>query len=87
MLLIWGKRGTIGGMKKILISGVVIALIVPQIALASWWNPFSWKIFNKPAEVRIEKSHDVSVESKNATTTVASTAKISQKKSSHHKRQ
>lgn len=29
-------------MKKIWISGVVIALIVPQIALASWWNPISW---------------------------------------------
>ncbi|MFA5997704.1 MAG: hypothetical protein WC791_04455 [Candidatus Paceibacterota bacterium] len=30
------------GMKKILISAVVVALAVPQIALASWWNPFSW---------------------------------------------
>lgn len=34
-------------MKKILILGAVIAFIVPQIALASWWNPFSWNIFHK----------------------------------------
>ncbi len=29
-------------MKKLLISLVAVALIAPQIALASWWNPFSW---------------------------------------------
>lgn len=29
-------------MKKILISLVVVALVAPQIALASWWNPLSW---------------------------------------------
>jgi len=25
---------------------VLILFILPSIALASWWNPFSWKIFN-----------------------------------------
>lgn len=33
-------------MKKILISAVVIVLISPQIAMASWWNPLSWNIWN-----------------------------------------
>lgn len=29
-------------MKKTLISLAVVVLVVPQIALASWWNPISW---------------------------------------------
>jgi hypothetical protein len=36
-------------MKKIfkaLLVLVVASFIVPQMALAAWWNPFSWKIFN-----------------------------------------
>lgn len=33
-------------MKKIL-PIIVLALIVPHIALASWWNPFSWNVFRK----------------------------------------
>lgn len=37
-----GEEGYHVGIKKILISGVVIVLIVPQVALASWWNPISW---------------------------------------------
>jgi len=67
-------------MKKILISLAVATLIVPQIALASWWNPFSWKIFSRPAEVRVEQTHDVNFENKKATTTATSTVKIPQQK-------
>jgi hypothetical protein len=37
---------------KFLIIILLVVFIVPQVALASWWNPFSWgiwsKIFNKP---------------------------------------
>ncbi len=33
-------------MKKI-IPIILLALIIPQFALAAWWNPFSWKIFQK----------------------------------------
>lgn len=32
-------------MKKTFVSLVVIGLIAPQIALASWWNPFSWRVW------------------------------------------
>ncbi len=31
---------------KVLIILMVISFIVPQIALASWWNPFSWKFWD-----------------------------------------
>ncbi|HAS84834.1 MAG TPA: hypothetical protein DCS23_02025 [Candidatus Yonathbacteria bacterium] len=67
-------------MKKILISLAVATLIVPQIALASWWNPFSWKIFSRPAEVRVEQTHDVNFENKKATTTATSSGEVSQQK-------
>lgn len=67
-------------MKKILISGVMLALIAPQVAMASWWNPFSWSIFNRPAEVRVEQTHDVNFENKKATSTATSTVKIPQQK-------
>lgn len=32
---------------KFLIILLVVSFVVPQIALASWWNPFSWNIWNK----------------------------------------
>jgi len=31
---------------KIFITLIIVSFIVPQIAFASWWNPFSWKIFD-----------------------------------------
>lgn len=32
----------------ILIASVIL---IPQIVLASWWNPFSWKVFNKKVDI------------------------------------
>lgn len=32
---------------KLFILLLVVSFIVPQIAFASWWNPFSWNIWNK----------------------------------------
>lgn len=32
-------------LKKIFLLSITSILIIPQIAFASWWNPFSWKIF------------------------------------------
>lgn len=41
-----------------IILGILVAFIlIPQIALASWWNPFSWgwkKLFTPPAKQQIE---------------------------------
>lgn len=34
-------------MKKFILAILMALIIVPSIALASWWNPFTWKIFNK----------------------------------------
>lgn len=44
-------------MKKYIIALFLMIFIVPSIALASWWNPFSWKIFQKKQivpEVQVE---------------------------------
>ena len=32
---------------KLFLILLVVAIIVPQIVLASWWNPFSWGIWNR----------------------------------------
>jgi len=34
-------------MKKYLSILLLVVFIIPAIASASWWNPFSWKIFRK----------------------------------------
>lgn len=34
-------------MKKYISVLFLLAFIIPSVALASWWNPFSWKIFQK----------------------------------------
>ena len=33
-------------MKKYFLALLLIILIAPSVAFASWWNPFSWNIFN-----------------------------------------
>jgi hypothetical protein len=44
-------------MKKNLICALFLAgFIIPQVTFASWWNPFTWSIFNKKAEVKIEQT-------------------------------
>lgn len=50
-------------MKKIQLPLIIILslFIIPSIAMASWWNPFSWKIFQKKAtapqvQVEIQKT-------------------------------
>lgn len=40
-------------MKKILLIVLFVALIIPQIAFAAWYNPFTWNwsaLFNSPKE-------------------------------------
>ena len=34
---------------------LVAFVLMPQTVSASWWNPFSWKVFNRSSEVKIEK--------------------------------
>ncbi len=46
-------------MKKNILVLFLFALIIPSVAFASWWNPFSWKIFHKreivqPKEIKLQ---------------------------------
>ena len=43
-------------MKKYLLSFFVIAFIVPSIAFASWWNPFSWHWFIHKNQITTEST-------------------------------
>ncbi|MBI2630857.1 hypothetical protein HYW73_01395 [Candidatus Nomurabacteria bacterium] len=47
-------------MKKILLLSIISLLIIPQVTLAVWWNPFTWKIFKRSSEIKIEQTTDVS---------------------------
>jgi len=42
-------------MKKYILTLLLIAFIIPSVAMASWWNPFSWKIFHKASNPQIEQ--------------------------------
>jgi hypothetical protein len=46
-----GKKFKIMNQKyiKILLVVLVVAIVVPQVALAAWWNPFSWGIWHEIA--------------------------------------
>src|SRR3989344_5863597 len=44
---------------KIFLSIAILAIslfIIPQMTFASWWKPNTWKIFNRKAEVKIERT-------------------------------
>lgn len=34
---------------------VVSLFIVPQVTFAAWWNPVSWKVFNRKSEIKTEQ--------------------------------
>ena len=34
-------------MAKKFLGVLLMILVIPQIAFASWWNPFGWGIFHK----------------------------------------
>ncbi len=62
--------------------GLVLATIIfiPQIAIAAWWNPFTWAIFNK-AETKTQILENRIVELENklksvATTTVSTSTNV-----------
>jgi hypothetical protein len=77
----------ITGSLLVLLLGLLLA---PQVALASWWNPFSWGVFNKKEsnteifetrikepEIRLSTSTDVVV----STSTTSSTSSLVVKQS------
>lgn len=57
-------------MKKGLVLAIFIAFLIPSVASAAWWNPFSWKIFSKffstrPIETQVEQVPEADSDSKN----------------------
>lgn len=61
-------------MKKYLTALVLAIIIVPQVALASWWNPFSWSVFHS-TNTQSQSSEEIVVDSSvnNLATTSSST--------------
>ncbi len=49
---------------KILILAILSVLTIPQIASAAWWNPWSWKVFNRSQQVETGSSVETSEFSK-----------------------
>lgn len=48
---------------KIVSVLLVLTIIIPQIALASWWNPFSWNMFKKITPiVEVQKTEIVNTQ-------------------------
>lgn len=66
-------------MKKYLLVLFLSALIIPQITFAAWWNPFTWKIFNKAnTKTQILEKRVAELEQKlsSIATSTATTTKI-----------
>ncbi len=67
--------------KQAFVVLVVCIFISPQIALASWWNPFTWNffIFNKAPKTQVQQVQNATVTQKSdiktSTTTNATTTK------------
>src|SRR3989344_7015149 len=58
--------------RQLLAGAIVLAILIPQITFAAWWNPFTWRIFNKKQEVKIEQP----VPSESATSSVVVPNKV-----------
>lgn len=51
-------------MKKYLTIFILTVIIVPSIALASWWNPFSWNVWDKISSI-FNKDDSIEIINKN----------------------
>src|SRR3989338_6456547 len=40
---------------KLFLFAIVSILIFPQVSFAAWWNPFSWKVFNKAPTAKVQE--------------------------------
>lgn len=57
--------------KQVFIIVIVTVFVVPQIAMASWWNPFTWKSFSAK---KIPTTQTQQVQLSSATTDITSTS-------------
>lgn len=56
---------------KIFVSIFISIFLIPQVTFASWWNPFTWNIFNKQNKL-------VTVQKSEATSTITREEEIEQ---------
>lgn len=43
-------------MKKFILPILAVSIFLPNIVFAAWWNPLTWKVFNKNTESQTEES-------------------------------
>jgi len=48
--------------QRIILLSLLLVLIVPQVVFATWWNPFTWKIFQKKTPVVEQVMQDYSTD-------------------------
>ncbi|MDP3965380.1 MAG: hypothetical protein Q8Q13_01105, partial [bacterium] len=66
------------GYKQSLVMLALIVLVIPHVALAAWWNPFTWKIFisNKAPRTQVQQVPNATTTQATSTTkTVAAPAR------------
>lgn len=66
---------------KISILILLFAITIPQVASASWWNPFSWKVFSRffePKVEKVEKVEQVATSTENTASTTNQVTEIEQ---------
>ena len=64
-------------MKKYFLVLSLIVVIIPSVAFASWWNPFSWSIFhgnNTKTQIIENKMPEPISKNSNATTTTSTSS-------------
>ena len=44
---------------RIIITFAIVIFLVPQITFAAWWNPFTWKVFNKVPQTKVQEKNVV----------------------------
>lgn len=47
-------------LKTSVVTAFLLSVLVPQVALAAWWNPFTWTMFSKK-EVSVAQEHSVTL--------------------------
>jgi len=57
---------------KRLLPFLLLVILIPQVTLAAWWNPFSWKMF-KRTDIQVQVLENRIKELEKASTTTSST--------------
>lgn len=74
-------------MKKYFLTIILVTLIIPQLAFAAWWNPFSWKVFSREESKTQVLENRVKELEKKLEANVSTTTKIEKTDSTVTKKQ